>query len=132
MRFSSLRFFAPLFLAISPMAVPSPVHAAPVSVSEGERISASGLYRLTMSAKNRKTKTFHMVVRESEIGLSAVLIDNETELALINVRMDGTVFKGSFMTSEGWGELELKLNDGAVTGVLTVADKQLTIDGDRN
>jgi hypothetical protein len=127
----TLRLFVPLCLAISAVAAPSPVHAAPVSVSAGDNLTITGLYRLTMSARDRKTKTVHLLVRVGDLGISGVMLDREAEVELLGLRLEGTVLKGGVMTSEGYADLVLHLDGGAVRGTLTTAyGKQLTIEGD--
>jgi hypothetical protein len=111
--------------------MPASAHALPVSVSAREVVSAAGLYRLTLSAKDRKAKTVHMVVREGETGISAMLLDRESESWLTNLRMEGSVLKGSVLTNEGLAELALNVGNGMVVGTLTVGGKVLLIDGDR-
>ena len=127
---STLRLFVPLILAIAPMAAPSEAHAAPISVSSNDALTVTGLYRLTMSAEHRKTKTVHLVVRVEEAGISGLMLDKEAEVELVGLHLDGTTLKGGVMTSEGYGELELDLRDGAVQGSLTVQGKKLAIEGD--
>ena len=132
MRLQSLRLFVPLFVGISAVAVPSAAHAVPIPVSAPDRVAATGIYRLTMSATNRKAKTVHLVVRDGEKGISAMLLDRDTELPVTNLRIDGTLLKGNIQTSEGRGELVLQLGDGAVIGTLAVEGKLLLIEGDHH
>lgn len=132
MRIPSLRLFVPLFLAVSPMAVPASAHAAPTTASPRDGVSVTGLYRITMTARNRKPKTVHLVVRNGENGLSAILMDKQSEAVVTELRMEGTVLKGSIMTSEGPGDLELQLGSTSVRGTLMVDGKLLMIDGDRD
>jgi hypothetical protein len=129
-RITSLRFFVPLFLAISSVAAPVSAHAAPISVSANDALTVTGLYRLTMSAEHRKAKTVHLVVRVDEMGISGVMLDGDAEVELTNFHIEGTTLKGGVLTSEGHGELEIDVADGAVRGTLTVAGKELKIDGD--
>lgn len=130
MRTSPLRLFVPLFLAVASIGVPAAAHAAPVSVSENGALTVTGLYRLTMSAEHRKTKTVHLMVRVEDAGISGVMLDRDAEIEMVGLHLEGTMLKGGIMTSEGYGELELDLRDGAVQGTLTVGGKRLTIDGD--
>jgi hypothetical protein len=132
MRTSSLRLFVPLFLAISSVVAPVSAHAAPVSVSAKDGISVTGLYRLTLSAANRKAKTVHLVVRVGDTGISGVLLDKDAEVELTNFRIEGTMLKGGMMTSEGYGEIQLDLSQTIVRGTLTVDGKRLTIEGDHH
>ncbi|HEV7990968.1 MAG TPA: hypothetical protein VGP25_04040 [Gemmatimonadaceae bacterium] len=132
MRTSSLRLFVPLFLAVSSVVAPVSAHAAPVSVSAKDGISVTGLYRLTLSAANRKAKTVHLVVRVGDTGISGVLLDKDAEVELTNFRIEGTMLKGGMMTSEGYGEIQLDLSQTIVRGTLTVDGKRLTIEGDHH
>jgi hypothetical protein len=113
------------------MTIPVLAHAVPVSVSARKGVSAVGLYRLTLSAKDRKAKTVHMIVRDGASGISGMLLDKESESWLTNLRMEGSVLKGNIMTNEGLAELALNVDDSMVMGTLTVGGKVLTIDGDR-
>jgi hypothetical protein len=113
------------------MIVPASAQAVSVSVSARTGVSAAGLYRLTLSAKDRKAKTVHMIVREGATGISGMLLDKESESWLTNLRVEGSVLKGNIMTNEGLAELALNVDDGMVIGTLTVGGKVLTIDGDR-
>jgi hypothetical protein len=131
-RTTSLRLFVPLFLAVSSVAVSTSAHALPVAASAREGVSAAGLYRLTMSAKDRNSKTVHMLVRDGANGISAMLIDKDSECILTNVRMEGTVLKANLMTNEGLAEISLNVDDLGVRGVLTVKGKQLFLEGDRS
>jgi hypothetical protein len=127
-----MRLFVPVFLAISSAAIPISARAETVPVTSRDGASVTGLYRLTITGKNRKPKTVHLMVREGETGTSAALMDRGLELELTNVRMDGTVLKGSVMTSEGLADLELKLGGGLARGTLTIDDMLLSIEGDRD
>jgi hypothetical protein len=129
---SSLRLFVPLFLAISSVAAPSSAHAAPITVSANDGVTITGLYRLTMTAKNRKAKTVHLVVRVGDLGISGVMLDRDAEVELLDLHLEGTALKGGVMTSEGYAALELNLGDGIVHGTLTVDGKVLTIEGDHH
>jgi hypothetical protein len=131
-RTTSLRLFVPLFLAVSFVAVSTSASALPVAVSAREGVSAVGLYRLTMSAKDRHAKTIHLLVRDDANGISAMLIDGESECLLTNVHMEGSVLKGNLLTNEGLAGLSLNVSDDMITGTLTVKGKQLVIEGDRN
>jgi hypothetical protein len=131
-RTSTLRLFVPLFLAISSVAAPAAAHAAPISTSAREGVTVTGLYRLTMSGENRKAKTVHLVIRMGDLGMSGVVLDNEAEVELLGLHLEGSVLKGGLRTSEGYGELELDLRDSAVRGTLTVEGKKLTIEGDHH
>jgi len=128
----TLRLFVPLFLAISSVAAPAVAHAAPISTSAREGVTVTGLYRLTMSAENRKAKTVHLVIRMGDLGMTGVVLDNDAEVELLSLHLDGTVLKGGLRTSEGYGELELDLRDSAVRGTLTVQGKKLAIEGDHH
>jgi hypothetical protein len=128
----TLRLFVPLFLAISSVAAPSTAHAAPVSVSANDGVTVTGLYRLTMSAADRKSKTVHLVVRIGDLGISGVMIDRDAEVELLNLHLEGNVLKGGVMTSEGYAALELNLGEGMVHGTLTVDGTRLTIEGDHH
>lgn len=130
MRISSLRLIVPACLAIAAIGAPTIVQAAPAASAERSVISASGIYRLTISAKNRPSKTVHLVVREESKGMSGVLLDNGSELSLSDVRYEGNVLKASIMTTEGRGQIELTLATTEVTGTLIVAGKRLTIRGE--
>jgi hypothetical protein len=129
-RIPTLRLFVPLFLAISSVATPSAANAAPVSVVREGGVTVTGLYRLTMSAEDRKTKTVHLLVRMGDLGMTGVVLDREAEIELFDLHLEGSVLKGGVMTSEGYGELELELRDGGVHGTLKVQGKQIAIDGD--
>ena len=131
-RIPSLRLFVPLFLGISAVAVPSAAHALPTPVSAPDGVEATGIYRLSMSATDRKTKTVHLVVRTGPRGITAMLLDRETELPLTNLRIEGTLLKGNVATSEGIGELVLQVGDGSVIGTLAVNGKLLLIEGDHH
>jgi hypothetical protein len=131
-RSTTLRLFVPLFLAISSVAVPSSAHAAPVSVSASDNLTVTGLYRLTMSAENRKTKTVHLVVRIGDAGMTGVMLDRDAEVELLDLHLEGTILKGGVMTSEGYASLELNLAGEMVRGTLTVDGKLLTIEGDHH
>jgi len=128
----TLRLFVPLFLAISSVAAPAVAHAAPISTSAREGVTVTGLYRLTMSGENRKAKTVHLVIRMGDLGMTGVVLDNDAEVELLGLHLDGSVLKGGLRTSEGYGELELDLRDSAVKGTLTVDGKRLTIEGDHH
>lgn len=132
MRNHTLRLFVPLFLAISSVAAPAVAHAAPISTSAREGVTVTGLYRLTMSGENRKAKTVHLVIRMGDLGMTGVVLDNDAEVELLGLHLDGSVLKGGLRTSEGYGELELDLRDSAVKGTLTVDGKRLTIEGDHH
>lgn len=130
MRTSTLRLFVPIFLAIASVAVPSSAHAAPVSVSSNDNLTITGLYRLTMSADDWKTKTVHLLVRVGDVGISGVMLDKDAEVEMVGLHLEGTVLKGGVMTSEGYAELALDVRDGAVRGTLTVNGKRLAVEGD--
>lgn len=137
MRTSTLRHIVPLFLAIASVAAPAAGHAAPatvrpapIAIAAGDGITVTGLYRLTMSAADRKAKTVHLLVRIGDLGMSGVVLDKDSEVEMLSLYLDGTVLKGGVMTSEGYGELELELRDGAVKGTLKVGGKQIAIEGD--
>jgi hypothetical protein len=129
-RIPSLRLIVPAFLAVAAIATPALARTAPAASAERSVISASGIYRLTISAANRPSKTVHMVVREEANGMSGVVLDNASELSLSDVRYEGNVLKASIMTTEGRGEIELTLSTSEVTGTLIVAGKRLTIRGE--
>lgn len=74
----------------------------------------------------------HLVVRNGENGLSAILMDKQSEALVTELRVEGTVLKGSIMTSEGPGELELQLGNLSMRGTLMVDGKLLMIDRDRD
>ena len=132
MRKPTLRLFVPLFLAIASVTAPAVAHAAPISTSAREGVTVTGLYRLTMSAENRPTKTVHLVVRMGDLGMTGVVLDKDAEVELLGLHLDGSMLKGGLMTSEGYAELELDLRDSAVRGTLTVNGNRITIEGDHH
>jgi hypothetical protein len=131
-RKSTLRLFVPLLLAVASVVAPAVAHAAPISTSVREGVTVTGLYRLTMSAENRPTKTVHLVVRMGDLGISGVVLDKDAEVELLGLHLEGSVLKGGLMTSEGYGELELDLRDSAVRGTLTVNGNRIVIEGDHH
>jgi hypothetical protein len=130
MRLVSIRLLLPALLFAS-FAAPSSAHALPLPiVSHDAPFAASGIYRLTLSAKHRAPKTVHLVLQANEQGMSGVLIDSAAELGLTNIQLEGDVLHATIMTSEGAGALEIKLSAHRVSGTLKVGREPIIVEGE--
>ncbi|MEO6525558.1 MAG: hypothetical protein ABIP93_02925 [Gemmatimonadaceae bacterium] len=130
MRSLPVRLLLPVLLFAS-FAAPSSARALPLpAISLDAPSAAVGIYRLTLTAKNRAPKTLHMILRDTDQGLSGVLLDGPKEFTLLNARFDGHVFLATIMTSEGAGELSLTLSPEIVSGTLNVGRDALAVVGE--
>jgi hypothetical protein len=132
MRSFSRRLLVPALLAVAALTAPATATALTPHDSVRATARAAGIYRLTLTAKNRPEKSVHLVIREIAHGMDGVLLSDENESWLSAVRVDGDTLRATVSTSEGEGEIMLLVTDTLVSGTLTVGHQQIAIRGERS